>query len=139
MPRASNQNSATAVQPRTPPPVLAPGGGAIETAIAVEGMDCASCVAHVEKAAASVAGVQACDVSLARGRATVRYDQSKTTPEQIADAITRSGYTAVPESPGVVAGNVEEERLQRQIRHARSWKTRALIGLVLWAPVELMH
>jgi len=102
-------------------------------------MDCASCVAHVEKAAGRVPGVQGCDVSLARGRAVVRYAEGMTTPEQIADAITASGYRAVPESPSVAAGNVEEQRLQQQIEHAKAWKVRAILGVILWLPLEVMH
>src|SRR5688500_15503891 len=85
-----------------------------EAAFSVQGMDCASCVAHVEHAALAVPGVSGASVSLARGRATVTYDPSAAAPEQIAEAITASGYVAAPESPGIAAGNVEEERLQHQ-------------------------
>ena len=49
-----------------------------EAALSVTGMDCASCVSHVEKAIAGVPGVQACEVNLARGRAVVKYDPGKT-------------------------------------------------------------
>ena len=91
-----------------------------EAALNVNGMDCASCVAHVEKAMRSVGGVQACQVNLARGRATVTFDPAATTPDAIAMAITDAGYPAAPEDPGVAAGNVEEERLHHQIEHARA-------------------
>src|SRR5205085_10252234 len=60
-------------------------------------------------------------------------------PRQVAAAITESGYVAVPEEPGVAAGNVEEQRLQRQMRQARAWFRRALVGVVLWLPIELAH
>ncbi|HEX2971180.1 MAG TPA: heavy metal-associated domain-containing protein, partial [Tepidisphaeraceae bacterium] len=63
-----------------------------EASIAVTGMDCASCVAHVGKAAGAVAGVEACDINLARGRAVVRFDPKQTDPEHIAQAISQSGY-----------------------------------------------
>ena len=56
----------------------------------VEGMDCASCVAHVEKAAGKVAGVQQCAVSLASGRASVQFDPQQTSPAIIANAITEN-------------------------------------------------
>src|SRR5947209_6250987 len=116
-----------------------PDNATHDAAIAVNGMDCASCVAHVSKAARSVPGVQVCDVNLARGRATIKFDPAKTTPARIAAAITESGYPAAPESPGVAAGNVEEERLQRQMRHANQWLRRAIAGFVLWFPVEAAH
>src|SRR6516164_873416 len=110
-----------------------------ETAIAVTGMDCATCVAHVTKAARAVPGVQACDVNLARGRATVRFDAAQPNATAIAAAITESGYTAEPEAFNIAAGNVEEERFQKQVRHAHAWLRRAIAGIVLWAPVELTH
>src|SRR5687767_15890164 len=102
-------------------------------------MDCASCVAHVERAMGAVAGVQSAQVSLARGRAVVRFDPSQTTPETIAAAATDAGYPSAPESPGVAAGNVEEERLLRQTREAQAWFRRAVVGGVLWFPLEAAH
>jgi Cu+-exporting ATPase len=105
----------------------------------VNGMDCASCVAHVERAMKDVPGVRSANVSLARGRASVSFDASKTTPERIAAAATDAGYPSAPESPGVAAGNVEEERLQRQTREARAWFNRAVVGVVLWLPLEATH
>ena len=45
--------------------------------LSVAGMDCASCVAHVEKAARGVDGVNAARVNLARGRAVVEFDPAK--------------------------------------------------------------
>jgi Cu+-exporting ATPase len=110
-----------------------------EADIAVTGMTCASCVAHVEKAATKLQGVSRAEVNLARGRAVVHFDGHRTTPEQIAGAITHAGYPATPETPGVAAGNVEEERLHHQQEHARSWLRRAVLGIALWLPIELTH
>ena len=84
-------------------------------------------------------GIEAADVNLARGRATVKFDPARATPDKIAAAITESGYPAQSEMPGIAAGNVEEERLQKQVRHARQWLRRAIAGFVLWAPVEITH
>ena len=80
----------------------------IESAFSVGGMDCASCVAHVEKAARKVAGVAACQVNLARGRAVVTFDPSQTSPAKVAAAITDSGYTAEPEDESLSTENAEE-------------------------------
>jgi Cu+-exporting ATPase len=102
-------------------------------------MDCASCVAHVERAARKVAGVEACQVNLARGRAVVKFDPDRTDLAHIAAAITDSGYTTVPEEAGLSGKNVEEQRLQRQTQEARAWFGRALAGVILWLPVELTH
>src|SRR3954469_21775029 len=114
--------------------------GAAETAdFSVNGMDCASCVAHVERAMKGVAGGRSAQVSLARGRAVVQFDPAQTTPEAIAAAVTDAGYPSAPESPGVAAGNVEEERLQRQTREARAWFNRAVVDVILWLPLEATH
>jgi Cu+-exporting ATPase len=110
-----------------------------EAALAVNGMDCASCVAHVEKAMRGVAGVKACEVNLARGRAVVTFDPGVTSAEAVADAVTGAGYPATPEEPGVAAGNVEEDRLRDQVEHARGWFRRAVVGFALWFPVEATH
>ncbi len=107
--------------------------------IDVAGMSCASCVAHVARAARAVAGVDGVDVNLAVGRANVRFDPARTDPAAVAAAITGAGYTAEPASPGVASGNAEEQRLQRQVRHARAWLRRAVVGLALWLPLELTH
>ena len=109
-----------------------------ESAFSVAGMDCASCVAHVEKAARGVPGVQACSVNLARGRAVVRFDSAKTDATQIADAISGSGYVAVPES-GTDPAQTEQARLARHAGESKSWLRRAVIGIVLWLPLEAAH
>ncbi len=110
-----------------------------EAAFGVAGMDCASCVAHVEKAVQKLAGVSACQVNLARGRAVVQFDPAKTNSNEIASAITDSGYVATAEISGRTDGSAEEERLHRQRDHARAWFRRAVAGLILWFPVEAIH
>src|SRR5438128_832634 len=102
-------------------------------------MDCASCVAHVEKALRAVPGVESSVVNLARGRAAGRFDPARPHPRQPATAVTNAGYPTVPETPGVAQANVEEERLQRQTRAARTWFRRAVVGIVLWLPLEATH
>jgi Cu+-exporting ATPase len=108
-----------------------------EAAITVGGMDCASCVTHVEKALRGVQGVRDGQVNLARGRATVRFDPAQTDEHAIARAISEAGYLAAPESPD--PANVEEERLMHQHVHARGWLLRAVVGLLLWLPLEALH
>ena len=110
-----------------------------ETALTVGGMDCASCVAHVEKALRGVPGVAECRVNLARGRATVRYDAGRATPERIAAAVSQAGYPASVEPVGGGTGAMEEERAARQLEEARAWLWRAMVALALWLPVELTH
>ena len=80
----------------------------------VSGMDCASCVGHVTKAAQSLAGVRKAEVNLARGRAVVEFDPQTVKPEQIASAISKVGYPATPQSSEHDPAAAEEERLQHQ-------------------------
>src|SRR5580765_6292945 len=90
-----------------------------QATLSVSGMDCASCVAHVEKAARSVGGVQACQVSLARGRALVEFDPMATDVNAVAAAITDSGYPAKLEASSSAAA--EEQRVAEHTAHAQSW------------------
>src|SRR5690348_5542764 len=108
---------------------------AAEAALSVSGMNCASCVAHCDKAARSVAGVSRAQVNLARGRAVVQYDPAQTDPAKVAAAITDSGYTASPESPTIPAASTEHEHHHHHASERRAWSRRALIGVLLWFPV----
>lgn len=112
-----------------------PSSAVEETALLVQGMNCASCVAHVQNAAQKVQGVQDCSVNLARGRAVVRFDPHHTDPESIAHAISDSGYPSSPES----AAGAEEHHHHHQVGEARAWFWRAVVGILLWFPVEATH
>ncbi len=68
----------------------------------------------------------------------VRFDPAQASPEDVAQAISNSGYAAHPEESHDPS-NVEEERLARQQAHARAWFRRAMVGIALWLPVELTH
>ncbi len=109
-----------------------------QRAFSVTGMDCASCVAHVDRAARGVAGVQNVNVNLARGRAVVEFDPAKAKPEQISAAISDVGYPATVEEINAGA-SAESDRLEKQARHTRAWLIRAIVAGVLWLPVELAH
>jgi Cu+-exporting ATPase len=99
----------------------------------VEGMNCASCVSHVTKAATRVAGVESVNVNLSTGKAVVNFDPSRTNPEAVAAAITASGYpTQSSETHSHAVDNHQHD-------NAEAWRRRAIVGLVLWFPVELTH
>ena len=70
----------------------------------VTGMTCAACSAHVEKAAASVAGVDKVSVSLLMNSMTVEYD-APATQQAICEAVAAAGYGASPaEADGTGTG-----------------------------------
>jgi P-type Cu+ transporter len=100
-----------------------------QRAFSVTGMDCASCVAHVDHAARAVPGVSQVNVNLARGRAVVEFDPQRARPEEISKAITESGYpTAVEEENSGAAA--ESQRLEKQAQHTQEWLRRALVGMI---------
>ncbi len=60
----------------------------------VKGMTCSGCVASVKRVLEGVPGVKAADVSLAEGKATVRYDASVADAAQFKRAIEDAGFEA---------------------------------------------
>ena len=120
-------------------PADSPAPALSEVALDVAGMNCASCMAHVTKAALAVPGVGQAQVNLARGRAAVRFDAARTGPEAIAQALTAAGYPTAAPRAKVGAAQAEEDRLARQTVHMRGWARRAALGVALWLPVEALH
>jgi len=102
-------------------------------------MNCASCVAHVEKAAKAIPGVAACQVNLATGRAAVQFDPARTDLQHIAQAISDSGYPAAPQNAGNDSTNAEVRRVEQQAKESNAWAWRAAVGILLWLPVEAIH
>ncbi|KFD68054.1 hypothetical protein M514_03388 [Trichuris suis] len=62
--------------------------------IAIQGMTCASCVAHIEKTVMKVDGVKRVLVALIAGKAEVIYDAFVVLPNQIALRIEDMGFNA---------------------------------------------
>ncbi len=69
-----------------------------ELRLAMEGMSCASCVGHVERALRAVPGVLEASVNLASESAQVRHVEGAVAPDALARAVTDAGYTARIES-----------------------------------------
>ncbi len=63
-----------------------------EKSYRVTGMTCASCAAHVQKAAAKLTGVEQSDVNIATEKLTVRFDESKVGFADIKEAVESAGY-----------------------------------------------
>ena len=58
--------------------------------IFIDGMSCMHCVMRVKKAIEKIAGIAKLDVEV--GRATVEFDETKTTEKEIEAAIIKAGY-----------------------------------------------
>lgn len=64
----------------------------------IEGMTCAGCEASVENAASGVEGVLEADASYDTGKATIKYDRSKATKDEVIAAINKTGFTVKTQS-----------------------------------------
>ena len=61
-----------------------------EKKIDIEGMTCGHCVMAVRRELSKLPGMNVKDVSI--GSASVAYDESKITPQQISAAVEEAGY-----------------------------------------------
>lgn len=66
----------------------------LNAVISVEGMHCNHCKAKVENALKGVKGVKKFNVSLENASAEVVYAEGKTTPAEIALAVSEAGFPA---------------------------------------------
>ncbi len=71
--------------------------------IQVQGMTCAACSARIQRALERTPGVSSANVNLMTGSATVSYDPSRLTPDQLVETIRDTGYGAELPEAGVSA------------------------------------
>ena len=83
----------------------------------VDGMTCASCVGHVEKALRGVPGVVNASVNLATEKATVQYVDNVVTLDELRHAVADSGYSAE------AMDEVDEESDQERLAHTKEIRT----------------
>src|SRR5690625_2944001 len=104
--------------------------GAVELSVA--GMNCASCVAHVEKALQSLPGVKAATVNLATERASVRHLAGVVSLEDMEAAIRAAGY----EPQRIESGDVSLDR-EREVREGELTALRraTFVAALLTLPV----
>jgi len=86
----------------------------------IQGMTCASCVATVEKALKSLAGVVRADVNLATEQATVGLLPMVVTRDQLAQAVRAAGYDVGEMPVGTEAEDRERGERRAQLRQVRS-------------------
>lgn len=83
--------------------------------LTIEGMNCASCAAHVEKAAGKVQGITYASVNLATGRLTVKYDEKRANVDEIMEAVDKAGYKAIDDEKARRAARPESEKLRARM------------------------
>lgn len=104
--------------------------GSGKVVIPMEGMHCASCVAAVEGALASLPGVRSASVHLPSNTAAVEYDPSRLAPEAIEAAVEALGFRVL----GLAANYGQAEAMLSGVetRRSRALGLRLLGGGVLW-------
>jgi Cu+-exporting ATPase len=91
----------------------------------IEGMTCASCVAHVEKALNKVPGVVEANVNLATEKATVSFVQGAVTMADLKTAVSEAGYAVreKEDAESVEVVDTVSEEAERKMAEAR-WRMR---------------
>ena len=84
--------------------------------IPVQGMTCASCAAHIEKAVGKLEGVARVTVNLATERADVTYDPARVRLSGIKRAISDAGYTPLEIDATDATVDHDAQRKEREIR-----------------------
>lgn len=73
-----------------------------ETILSVDGMSCASCMRHVERALAGLDGVGPVEVRLEAGEVRVAHDPARAPVDRLIAALGEAGYESRPH-PGAGA------------------------------------
>ncbi|MDR2987191.1 MAG: heavy metal translocating P-type ATPase, partial [Nocardiopsaceae bacterium] len=109
----------------------------------IDGMTCASCVRHVEKALTRLEGVTEAQVNLATEAAAVTFDPAAVTLDDLTAAVASAGYTGTPRGGIPVAATESapanprddaepDDRRDRELtRLKRRWQVALASGLGL--------
>src|SRR3989344_2351128 len=104
----------------------------IKKAFPIRGMHCASCVRVTERALKKVPGVREAVVNLATEKATVTYDPLLCEPENLADAISKTGYVMETQ---VINEDIEQEEKRKELNILKGRVVFSLTvgALIFWA------
>ena len=112
----------------------------------VDGMTCAACQAHVDRAVSKLDGVQSVAVNLLAGSMMVDYDPAQVSPDDICTAVDRAGYSASPVSTGTEAAPNGSAQARSGAAHmesptkkleatASAMRTRLIISIIFLIPL----
>lgn len=104
----------------------------VQTDLRIEGMTCASCVRHVEKALEKVPGVTQVEVNLATEKARIYHDSEVNI---LIAAVEKAGYEASLPQPEAPTQAAKASALAQQFQH---FIIASLLSLPLVAPMLLM-
>ena len=96
----------------------------------IGGMSCAACSSRIEKAIGSIPGVSTVSANYGNNTATVTYDESRVTEEDVAKAVTSAGYSLISD---------DREKADRQELEAlRIQKRDLILALVFVIPLSVI-
>ncbi|MHB8792920.1 MAG: heavy metal translocating P-type ATPase [Thermoleophilia bacterium] len=100
--------------------------------LAIQGMSCASCVEHVQKAILGVDGVISAGVNLATERATVEFVPGAASRDDFVHAVESAGYKVLASE-----GDEEEDDTEAKLRRRefRRLQLKVIVGAVLSIPL----
>jgi Cu+-exporting ATPase len=82
--------------------------------LSVQGMTCASCVAHVEKALKKVPGVTQASVNLATESAQVFIQPTQVAPTDLVRAVEDAGYEAQIQQDEEQSSHLQEQAAKKK-------------------------
>ena len=100
-------------------------------------MTCASCAQSIQRTLEGQEGVETAVVSLPLNRATISGQDVDAAA--MAKVIKKSGFNAEPFSEDQTIGELLTDIEQQQLRNTNQWKWRAVLGLSVWIPLEILH
>ena len=103
--------------------------GSESCAIPVSGMTCAACSGRVQRALEKSTGVTDASVNLMTGMATVRFDPSATSPDQLVAAIRDTGYGAELPAPDASAETLLDLRDQEREAEVRDLRRKFTVTM----------
>ena len=102
----------------------------------VTGMTCTGCASSLQLALETRKEVTDASVSFAAGMATV--EGRNLDPGELIEVIRGRGFGAELISPDV-ASDQNSDIEKQQLRNESIWRHRAIVGIGLWAPLEILH
>ncbi|MDG6243344.1 MAG: heavy metal translocating P-type ATPase [Methanolobus sp.] len=102
----------------------------------IGGMKCAACSRNVEKVLSKLKGVSSANVNITTGKATVEYNSSLVTVDDMKKVIEGIGYSA--SLPVSRSETQDRERIERE-REIRQQRNNLLISIAVMIPVMLGH
>lgn len=101
--------------------------------LAVSGMSCAACQAHVQSALEKTPGVRSAAVNLMTNEATVAFDPTVCTTDGLIKAVEETGYSAALPDAGASAHDEQEAKDRANRAEFIELRTKALVSLAVGA------